>query len=120
MTTVRFPLEAVLQHSLHVEGSVAPSLLLVKDQGAYIMSNGPLPNRPEVVYGILPDGTVLNGEGETWDIGQDLFGGDDFGEVLPLGELFDSANLTEALKQGEKYVTLDITEEQFLFGLSKR
>lgn len=69
-----------------------PGLMLVKDDGVYLMSNGepPLPGTDtvnKVVYApgyeALPNTTTIEERMERYDKVRDAAGGDDFAELLP-------------------------------------
>lgn len=68
--------------------SIPRGLLLVKDQGVYLMSNGKREEgeKPEVVYaeGLNPAVAEFD---DWWDSASDICGGDDFVEALPLSSL---------------------------------
>lgn len=80
------------QHEMgyDTESEPSPALLLVHDQGVYLMSNGIPRDRPaegetaHVVYAAGCDPNV--GEFDDWyNQSRELVGGDDFIEVLSLG-----------------------------------
>jgi len=85
-----------------------PGLLIVKDDGIYLVSNGfpamldpDRPGKKKVVYalGYSPDDPGF------WERSRDAVGGDDFVEVFHLDEL------PEKLKPGSTF-ELEITDEQ--------
>lgn len=70
-----------------------PALLFVHDQGVYLMSNGiprdtdAVNNRAHVVYAAGCDPNEPGASFDDWyGTSRDLVGGDDFVEVLPLGD----------------------------------
>ncbi len=91
-------------------------LLLVHDDGVYLMSNGSPPDkirrvmrkgRPEedgcfVAYAEGTDPTELEFD-EWWETARELVGGDDFGQWLPLGMF--------ANDEGDELVVLEFGEE---------
>jgi hypothetical protein len=83
---------AAEQHEMGFgEGPSMPGLLFVHDQGVYLMSNG-IPRDTEGVasgsHVVYAEGCNPNvGDFDDWyDTSRDLVGGDDFVEVLRLGQ----------------------------------
>ncbi|MBF6341302.1 DUF3085 domain-containing protein [Nocardia abscessus] len=110
--TLWFPLPKVLDLAEHAmaapghsrspyddPGPAVPSLIWVKDQGIYLMSNG-LPRQPgepgtqegraRVVY------ALDHGPGTHWIHGEPL--GDDFAEYLDLSQNYDGHTLIELIR----------------------
>ncbi|WP_181722926.1 DUF3085 domain-containing protein [Nocardia gipuzkoensis] len=110
--TLSFPLSKVLdlaEHAMAAPGHsrspyddpspTVPSLIWVKDEGIYLMSNG-IPRQPgepgspegsaRVVY------ALGHGPETHWDHGEPL--GDDFAEYLDLTEDFDGHTLIELIR----------------------
>ncbi len=93
----------------------APAVILVHDQGVYLMSNGTpgdalVPGttgkyfKHHVAYAKDCDPAK---DGEWWDNARDLVGGDDFSETLPWAQ-----QIKDVLDRGAKTITIN-------FGKSK-
>ncbi len=92
---LRLTLHAILapNHRMGYESDAppAPGLLLVHDQGVYLMSNGLPADTAAAETGqhvVYADGCNPNiGSFDEWyDTSRELVGGDDFVEVLPFGD----------------------------------
>lgn len=102
---------AAPNHREHHGEAIGPHLLLVKDQGVYLMSGG-IPhlagerNANKVVYAEGFDPFALN-PGEVYDRARAALGGDDFAEALPREVLELIVEMP-----GPK-VVIDMTEDSF-------
>jgi hypothetical protein len=137
MATLRFPAAAVLtlvQHTLAArshersyfdEAPAHPQLVLVKDDGIYVMSNGLPPlmadgsvadtEKPEgkrfVVYAV---GFDPGKDQDVWERARLAVGGDDFAEYLDLWE-----NATTDLAAAEALL-VDVTPDQIRISTQRR
>ncbi len=94
---------------------VSPGLILVKDQGTYLLSNGALKEGETASnLGLISyaEGTNPKTDPDWWDVSRELCGGDDFAEYLPL-EWF-----SEALEQGDQYLELLMTDDSIEMSLA--
>lgn len=105
------------------EAGPEPGLLFVHDQGVYLMSNGiprieVAPNEhTHVVYAAGCDPTLPGAEFDDWySTSRDLVGGDDFVEVLPLGDKDMFLDNCRAFKE----FIVDITPTQLDATFRKR
>ena len=89
-----------------------PALILVHDQGVYLMSAGipalPDPHRPKGHKVVYAQGCHPERDDEWWEEARDLVGGDDFAEALPL-RLFESIF---ALELENIRITIKLTATQ--------
>lgn len=95
------------QHSPFEEGEPRPALMLVKDDGIYVMSNG-LPRMEQgsnVVYARNYDPR----KGDVWDRCREAVGGDDFAEYIELAEL-------GPLPEGACDLVIHISAKDFTVG----
>ena len=88
-----------------------PSLLLVKDQGVYLMANSKGDDRDHVIYahGFNPktvDPEIL------WDRSRAVMGGDDGVDALP--EEFIEAGINNAIIRGQRYLTIVVDGESLM------
>jgi hypothetical protein len=99
----------------------APAVLLVHDQGVYLMSNG----RPRDIvapdsedrkdkskdegrsYVAYAEGCNPDTDEEWWDTARALVGGDDFGETLPWAK-----DIMDQINRGAAQIVLSCTGEQ--------
>ena len=88
-----------------------PSVLLVHDDGVYLMSNG---EPRDIVSGgdgkgggksfcAYARGCHPEKDAQWWDNSRDLVGGDDFGETLPWAE-----EIKQLIDRGAKKITIDV------------
>jgi hypothetical protein len=90
----------------------APALLLVHDDGVYLMSNGepgdPLDGKGEGKffrrYVAYAQGCDPRTDGGWYDTSRDLVGGDDFSEILPW-----AAEIKRLIAAGERQIIIDVT-----------
>lgn len=68
---------ASVDHRTYFGEATGPALWWVKDDGTYLMSNGSVVTRPEVVYA-----EGLSNKDDCYDTLIDICGGDDFAEVF--------------------------------------
>jgi hypothetical protein len=90
-----------------------PSLMWVKDDGTYLMSNAKRPEGelPRVIYGSAsPDGPRL--DGAQWDLCSEICGGDDFAEYIELAGPVGKT-LRAASANGLRWFVLDVHGDQF-------
>jgi hypothetical protein len=141
MITLLFPLDVVAQLAEHAAAAPGhspsfrqqeagqagvPSLMWVKDDGTYLMSNGEPRLREQ------PSGLQVVAYADGWGSGsrQDLgrtseIGGDDFAEYLTLSEPFgDRHTFLEAIRlfhrRGYLWMFLDVPDrDQFLVGFAE-
>lgn len=97
-----------------------PQIILVKDEGIYLMSNGKphLPNpekleRSFVVYAEGYDPNIRD-RGDVWDDARDAVGGDDFAEFLPI-EWFELA-LQNTKPKRDKHIKLSVTADSIIMS----
>lgn len=98
MGTLKFDSDEVaglVRHSAEASDRVAylgekpegPGLVLVHDQGVYLLSNGTPPQLvgegPSRVVAYA-EGTNPNSDPDWWEVGRCLVGGDDFAQFLPI------------------------------------
>lgn len=88
------------------ETPTEPSVILVHDQGVYLMSNG---EPRDIVEGessfvAYANGTNPKTAGEWWDNARALVGGDDFGETLPWAR-----DMLAEIEGGAKTITVKVT-----------
>jgi hypothetical protein len=95
-----------------------PSLMWVKDDGTYLMSNTKRAEgeMPRVIYGSAsPDGPRL--DGEQWDLCREICGGDDFAEYVGLTSDDEGPGLGHALRRaardGLRWFVLDVKGDAF-------
>jgi len=78
-----------------------PQVLLVHDEGVYLMSNGePRQENPDKRDTLLLVAYALGCDprkGDCWDFCRELVGGDDFGEPLPAAWFVEPCNTPHAL-----------------------
>lgn len=92
------------------KGDPGPRLVLVKDEGIYLMSNGqprqidPQADGTRCIVAYATGHDPRNGN--TWDKDREAAGGDDFGEWLPL-DLFE-----EAIASGADHIVVSLTESK--------
>lgn len=135
--TLLFPLQDVLAHANHAWKSpehkptfmehtenIEPeaTLWFVKDAGAYVMSNGTNPDRPDVVYARV-EGTELTLSGDVaydkdpelwdliWNTTRDICGGDDFAEGLP-SDFVSPEKIGHLMAKGYTYLAITLDEDQ--------
>ena len=135
--TLLFPLDAVSQQAAHAWASdehkptfmehmenIEPTATLwfVKDAGAYVMSNGCGPDRPEVVYATV-EGTELTLSGEisyekdpelwdlVWNTTREICGGDDYAENLP-ADFVNPTKIGHLMAQGYTYLAITLDGEE--------
>lgn len=90
----------------------SPAVILVHDQGVYLMSNG----RPrDIVEGETSFAAYARScdprkDGEWWDAARNLVGGDDFAETLPW-----AVQLKDALDRGAKTIIINFGARQISF-----
>jgi hypothetical protein len=83
---------SLIKHAIETESTSRskPALMLVHDQGVYLMSNGTpgLPNKEgkEGAHVVYAEGCHPDRDADFWTTARDLVGGDDFGEKLPLND----------------------------------
>ena len=137
MGVLRFPIAdatRIAKHSLHAPGQMPsftgikgkgsaarpqyavptePSVLLVHDEGVYLMSNG---TPPDLLEGTIEDGRrfVAYAEGchpirdsDSYDAARDLVGGDDFSEVLPWAK-----GILRYAEHGATHIVVRVTSRQ--------
>lgn len=90
-----------------------PTITLVKDNGAYIMSAGnPAQIKPDLSGCLVHYANEANYETmdrcEAWEAGQAICGGDDFVEYLP------AASFQNAIDQGAKTFEITLTEDEIV------
>ena len=85
-----------------------PSLLLVGDQGVYLMSNGTPRDIVEGVHSFCAyaDGIHPKNDKDWYDAKRSLYGGDDGADVIPIHMI------EPALAAAEKFVWVKLTPEQ--------
>lgn len=85
----------------------APAVLLVHDQGVYLMSNGQPRDIVEGISSYCAFAECCNPktDGEWWNNARDLVGGDDFGETLPW-----AAEIKALIDAGEQQIIIDLTD----------
>lgn len=90
-----------------------PSWLLVKDRGAYAMANTEerLPGEESVNFCVYCEGCDPDVNEDYYDRQQAVFGGDDFGQALPLEWLKMAIDNAEAC--GIDIMIIKVTEEGF-------
>jgi hypothetical protein len=111
MATLEFDaadVKKIVEHALAAKkhhGTQDPALILVHDQGVYLMSNGvpTLPRPGNVTYA---KGCYPERDPEWYDTAYDKVGGDDFAEFLPWCE-----DILQHIKNGAKVITFQITPE---------
>jgi hypothetical protein len=86
----------------------APAVLLVHDQGLYLMSNG---NPRDIVKGTSSFVAYARGcdpvaDDDWYDTAHALVGGDDFGETLPWAR-----ELKSMIDRGDKTIEIEMTAE---------
>ncbi|RXG91627.1 DUF3085 domain-containing protein [Bradyrhizobium zhanjiangense] len=84
----------------------APSVLLVHDQGVYLMSNG-WPRdiaKGETSYVAYAEGCNPDRDRDWWETSRQLVGGDDFGECLPW-----AAEIAQQISEGATEITISIS-----------
>jgi len=98
------------------KGEAQPCLILVHDEGVYLMSNGnpglmkPAPAKGHVVvYAEGLDPTARD-RGQVWEDARDAVGGDDFAEYLPIS-MFDNP-----MAAGCPTITIDVSANQLAVG----
>lgn len=90
----------------------APAVLLVHDQGVYLMSNGeprdqldaPGGRKLRSAYVAYAQGCNPQTDSDWYDTSRDLVGGDDFGEHLPW-----AADIKALIDAGEREIIIDVT-----------
>lgn len=102
----------ISEHAILTEGQV----LLVRDQGIYLMSNGKPLDKVEgdssyVVYAL---GCNPNTDAEWYDTASDLVGGDDFAEALPFAEA-----INDQIENGADEITIIVTNNSIKLGKPK-
>lgn len=116
----------VVEHSLNAptQGTIAytdkpvpaPAVLLVHDQGVYLMSNGEprdiidaKKGRGYVAYaeGCNPDTQEFD---DWWETSRELVGGDDFGETLPWAKA-----LLDTIELGADKIVVTLTARSIKF-----
>jgi hypothetical protein len=87
----------------------APAVLLVHDEGVYLMSNGK-PSDPlgdgKGCYVAYAAGCNPKSDSDWYDTARDLVGGDDFSEQLPWAELIKAF-----IDAGEKEIIISMTSD---------
>lgn len=86
----------------------APAVILVHDQGVYLMSNGTPPDllkegEPRR-YCAYAEGCHPEKNDDWWDTARDLVGGDDFAETLPWAR-----QMKEALDKGATHIVVKMS-----------
>lgn len=86
------------------EPVTAPSVILVHDQGVYLMSNGEPRDLVEGVQSFCAyaEGCHPKNDEEWWDTARELVGGDDFAETLPW-----AGEIKSLLENGAKKIVLN-------------
>lgn len=98
------------------EGPTAPCLILVKDDGIYLMSNGEpcLPGQDSVNHAVYAKGYNPKTDGDVWDKCRDAVGGDDFAEYMPVDQfaiVMSDRNATDHFQIGVTATKLDVSCE---------
>jgi Protein of unknown function (DUF3085) len=86
----------------------APSVLLVHDQGVYLMSNGEPRDiiKDQTSFVAYARGCHPIADDDWWETSRALVGGDDFGECLPWANEFKAL-----LDRGAKTIALDFRDD---------
>jgi hypothetical protein len=86
-----------------------PAVVLVHDQGIYLMSNGDPRDleRGDHSFCAYAQGCHPQNDPEWWDTARDLVGGDDFGETLPWAR-----KMAEMLAKGATQIIIGFSEKQ--------
>lgn len=101
-----------------------PGLLLVKDEGVYLISNGK-PAQPNPAYTADPDNTATQllvcyaeghdpHKGDTWDADRQECGGDDFVEFI------DAATVRKAMDEGNATMFVRFSAKRFIVFFSNK
>jgi hypothetical protein len=119
MRLVEWALSSTTDTLPYTSEPAPPGLLLVKDDGCYLMANTrPRQTRPgargEEVVVVYAEG--LESGSERYEIVRDVCGGDDFAEFLDLGLLLDMKKLAEQRLQHQPF-HLGIDFEDDIFDL---
>lgn len=100
--------DADMPKSTDVDTSkIPPQFTLVKDQGAYLMAGTEATLAGEKVanFVVYCDGCNPDVDEDYYETAREIFGGDDFGEPLPLEWM------QRAIESGKEYLCLKVTEE---------
>lgn len=103
-----------------VDNSKLPQMFnLVKDQGAYLMAatEKTLPGEKTKNFVVYCEGCDPNKDEDWWDFQQRAFGGDDFGEGLPLGWL--KLAIENAEECGTDVMIIGVTKDGLELKLAK-
>lgn len=102
----------VVEHAITTEGQI----LLVHDQGIYLMSNGEPRDVVNETSNYVVYAVGCNPETDTnwYDTARDLVGGDDFGETLPFAPA-----IKEQIESGTEEITLIVTKDAIKLGKTK-
>lgn len=92
---------------------VGPSLMLVGDQGVYVMGNQPFVKMPDVCYAVGADPTK---DEDFYQTKRDMFGGDDGVEYIPVVQA--RAWVDSYVRAGKEFALIELTEDamNLLFG----
>ncbi|WP_338821708.1 DUF3085 domain-containing protein [Bradyrhizobium septentrionale] len=85
-----------------------PSILLVHDEGVYLMSNGEPRDIAEGERSYVAHALGCNPkiDSDWYDTSRDLVGGDDFGEALPW-----AAEIKQQIEQGAQEIIITLTAD---------
>ena len=86
-----------------------PGVILVHDQGVYLMSNGEPRDilRGEHSYVAYALGCNPETDGDWWETARALVGGDDFGETLPWAE-----DIMQQIEAGSDEIAFEFSDDQ--------
>lgn len=123
MATLKFDAVAVGQRIAHANrstewskgfgqtGSAEPSLIFVKDDGIYVMSNG-IPGQTDEATGrqvvVYAKGYDPR-DGDVWDKCRDAVGGDDFAEFVEVSAL-------EPIPEDARYLVIRVSTRSMSFA----
>jgi hypothetical protein len=110
--TLSFPIDDALKAVVDQAVKAKKPLLLVKDQGVYLMAFGKTPKQNKLVYanGLDPHKVDFD---SWWDKAARICGGDDFGENLPT-EFFE-----KVIAKGFRTIKIKLTSTRMSLEASK-